>query len=163
MALRAFTTFVLLLAWSLGAHARDVGVSGLPLPRFVSLAADEVNLRTGPGFRFPIAWVFVREAMPVEVIGEFEDWRRVRDHDGAEGWVHKALLSGERTVLVTGAERTLHREPRDDSPLVARAEAGVQGHLRTCRDEWCEIVVTDIRGWVPRGHLWGVYGNEIDD
>ena len=163
MALRAFITFALLLTWSLGATARDVGISGLPLPRFVSLAADEVNLRTGPGFRYPIAWVFVREAMPVEVVGEFEDWRRVRDHDGAEGWVHKAMLSGERTILVTGGERTLHREPRDDSPLVARAEAGVQGQLRLCRADWCEVVLADHRGWMPRGHLWGVYGTEVAD
>ena len=163
MALRAFITFALLLIWSLGATARDVGIIGLPLPRFVSLAADEVNLRTGPGFRYPIAWVFVREAMPVEVVGEFEDWRRVRDHDGAEGWVHKAMLSGERTILVTGGERALRREPRDDSPLVARAEAGVQGQLRLCRADWCEVVLADHRGWMPRGHLWGVYGTEVAD
>ena len=157
MAFRAFIILAVLLVWLPAAQARELGASGLPLPRFVSLAADEVNLRTGPGFRFPIAWVFVREAMPVEVIGEFDDWRRVRDHDGAEGWVHKALLSGERTVLVTGGERGLHREPRGDAPLVARAEAGVQGELRLCRAEWCEVVLADIRGWMPRGHLWGVY------
>jgi len=163
MALRVFITVVLLLVWSPVANARDVGVSGLPLPRFVSLAAGEVNLRTGPGFRFPIAWVFVRRAMPVEVVGEFDDWRRVRDHDGADGWVHKAMLSGERTILVTGGERALHREPRDSSPLIARAEAGVQGRLRTCRADWCEVMLADLRGWMPRGHLWGVYGTEAVD
>ena len=163
MALRVFITIVLWLAWSSTASARDFGASGLPVPRFVSLAADEVNLRTGPGFRYPVAWVFVRAAMPVEVVGEFDDWRRVRDHDGAEGWVHKAMLSGERTILVIGGERSLHREPRDDSPLVARAEAGVQGRLRTCRADWCEVVLADYRGWMPRGHLWGVYSAELID
>ncbi len=163
MALRVFITFVFLLVWSPFANAREVGASGLPLPRFVSLAADEVNLRTGPGFRYPIAWVFVRQAMPVEVVGEFEDWRRVRDHDGADGWVHKAMLSGERTILVTGGERALRREPRDDSPLIARAEAGVQGRLKACRADWCEVVLADLRGWMPRGHLWGVYGADVND
>ena len=163
MALRVFITFVFLLTCLPGADARDVGASGLPLPRFVSLAADEVNLRTGPGFRFPIAWVFIRQSMPVEIVGEFDDWRRVRDHDGADGWVHKAMLSGDRTILVTGGERPLRREPRTDAPLVARAEAGVQGRLRSCRADWCEVVLADLRGWMPRGHLWGVYGTEAVD
>lgn len=157
MALRVFILFVFLLISAPIANAAELGASGLPLPRFVSLAADEVNLRTGPGFRFPIAWVFVREAMPVEVVDEFDDWRRVRDHDGAEGWVHRAMLSGDRTILVTGSERTLHREPRKDAPLVARAQPGVQGRLKGCRADWCEVVLADLRGWMPRGHLWGVY------
>ena len=122
-----------------------------------SLRAGEVNLRTGPGLRYPVAWVFVREALPVEVIGEFGDWRQVRDHDGAEGWVHRVLLSGRRSVLVTGGVRVLRREPRPESSTIARVEPGVQGWLNACRSEWCEIDLDGHRGWMPRDYLWGVY------
>ena len=140
--------------------AAEPGASGLPLPRFVSLSADRANLRTGPGFRYPIAWVFLRRAMPVEVVGEFEQWRRIRDRDGAEGWIHKALLSGRRTVTVIGGERGLRSDPHAASPLRARAEAGVQGRLLACRGDWCELRTGGVRGWMPRGHLWGVYAGE---
>ena len=150
----------LLAAVAAAAAAAEPGASGLPLPRFVSLSADRANLRTGPGFRYPIAWVFLRRAMPVEVVGEFEQWRRIRDRDGAEGWIHKALLSGRRTVTVIGGERGLRSDPHAASPLRARAEAGVQGRLLACRGDWCELRAGGVRGWIPRGHLWGVYAGE---
>ncbi len=140
--------------------ATEVGASGLPLPRFVSLAAGEVNARTGPGLRYPVSWVFVRRAMPVEVVAEFEQWRRVRDHEGVEGWVHRALLSGRRTVVVTGGKRTLYSGPSAATAPVARAEAGVQGRLRRCRGEWCDVAFSSMHGWMRRAHLWGVYGDE---
>ena len=131
-----------------------------PLPRFVSLAADEINLRTGPGRRYPVTWVFVREAMPVEVMAEFEQWRRVRDFEGAEGWVHQAMLSARRTVLVVGNGRVLHREPEAGAAPVARTEARVQGTLHGCRGNWCEVTLQGLRGWMRRSHLWGVYADE---
>ena len=134
--------------------------SGLPLPRFVSLGADEVNLRTGPGLRYPVAWVFVRKALPVEIVAEFEQWRRVRDFEGAEGWVHKAMLSGKRTVLVIGDGRTLRARPDPRSRALAHAEARVQGTLRACRDDWCEVTLQSIRGWMRRAYLWGIYPEE---
>ena len=151
---------LLLLLVPAPASAGEVGASGLPLPRFVSLAADKVNARTGPGLRYPVSWVFLRQAMPVEVVAEFEQWRRVRDHDGAEGWVHKVMLSGRRTVVVIGEEHTLHRGPSAAAAAVARAEAGVQGRLHRCRGEWCEVALSGVRGWMRRAHLWGVYVEE---
>ncbi len=138
-------------------------VSGLPLPRFVSLSADTVNLRTGPGRRYPIAWVFQRRSMPVEVVGEYLQWFRIRDHEGVEGWVHRALLSGKRTAMVTGDERSLHRLPHAAAPLAARAEPGVQGRLISCRAEWCEMEVAQVRGWIRRSHVWGIYPEEVID
>lgn len=144
--------------------AQSIGpTSGLPLPRFVSLAADEVNVRTGPGVRYPIAWVFVRAGMPVEITAEFGHWRKIRDLDGAEGWAHKSLLSGRRTALITGAVRTLYRKPDRRSAPVLRAEAGVQGALLGCREEWCELRIAGQRGWLARADLWGVYGSETFD
>lgn len=135
--------------------------SGLPLPRFVSLDADKVNVRTGPGVRYPIAWVFVRYHMPVEVTAEFELWRKIRDIDGAEGWAHKSLLSGRRWAIVTGEMRTLRRAPDDTAPPALFAEPGVQGRLLACRRERCQLEIQGLEGWLPRDHIWGVHPWEL--
>jgi SH3-like domain-containing protein len=107
-----------------------------------------------------VVWVFVRKALPVEIVAEFEQWRRVRDFEGAEGWVHKAMLSGKRTVLVIGDSRTLRARPDPKSRALARAETRVQGALRACRDDWCEVTLQSIRGWMRRAYLWGIYPEE---
>ena len=134
--------------------------TGLPLPRFASLRADEVNVRTGPGPRYPVEWVFVRRNMPVEIIAEFDTWRRIRDWQGTEGWAHKSMLSGSRTVMMQGEVRTLRREPTEDSPAVARAEAGVVGGLEACENGWCQVEINGFEGWLKLNEFWGVYPDE---
>jgi SH3-like domain-containing protein len=138
----------------------DKGESGLPIPRFVSLRADEVNLRTGPGVRYPVDWVMQRRGLPVEVVAEFEAWRKIRDQEGVEGWVNKAMLSGRRTILVTGDVRTLRRSRSADAPAVARMEPGVVARLVKCDESWCKVEVESYDGWLPRGELWGLYPGE---
>lgn len=151
------------LAGAAGAADVAVGPSGLPLPRFVSLAGEEVNLRTGPGVRYPVSWVFVRRGLPVLVTLEFEHWRKVRDRDGAEGWVHQSLLSGRRYAVVVGQVQTLRREPRRDAAPVLRAEPGVIGRLRACQMGWCELEIADITGWLPKTALFGALAGETFD
>ncbi len=144
--------------------------SGLPVPRFVTLKGDEVNVRAGPGRRYPINWVFLRQAMPVEVVAEFDTWRKIRDFEGTEGWVHQSLLSGRRGALVLGGElRDLRRNPDLAAPVVARAEPGVIGQLLRCPTDtapesgWCYLDIEGYRGWMPRDDLWGLYsGEEVD-
>ena len=148
-----------LLAAALTAGAA-FGDTGLPLPRFVSLRADEVNVRTGPGVRYPIDWVFVRKDMPVEIIGEYETWRQIRDFTGTSGWVHQSMLSGHRTIMISGDISELHKDASGQAPIVARSEPGVVGDLLTCAEDWCEVQVTGHRGWVERSKLWGVYPEE---
>ena len=131
-----------------------------PLPRFASLKADEVNVRTGPGTRYPIAWVFVRAGLPVEVIGEYQLWRRIVDVDGAQGWVHRGMLSDRRSAIVVGAARTFYRRPDADARVVLRAEPGVHGRLFGCHEGWCEMQIAGLKGWTRRDHLWGVYPAE---
>lgn len=137
--------------------------TGLPVPRFVSLRSSEVNLRSGPGVRYPVEWVFVRQSMPVEITAEFDTWRRIRDWEGSEGWVHQSMLSGRRAMVVAGEARALRRIPDTSAPPVARAEPGVIGWLHKCERDWCEVDVSGYRGWLKRSDMWGVYEHEKVD
>lgn len=139
------------------------GASGLPLPRFASLRSNEVNMRTGPGTRYPIEWVFGREGLPVEITAEYEIWRRVRDPEGAEGWVHKSALSGKRTAIIVGAVRELHQSGEAQSPAVAKLEVGVTGQLISCTREWCRLKFDGIKGYLRKSDFWGAYPNEMFD
>jgi SH3-like domain-containing protein len=136
------------------------GGSGLPLPRFVSLHATKVNVRTGPGVRYPVDWVFVRRGLPVQVVAEFENWRKVRDWQGTEGWVHQSMLSGRRTVVVTGEIRELRRKALDGAAVVARAEPGVIGRLLEQSGDWCRVEISGFKGWLRRDEVFGLDGGE---
>lgn len=136
------------------------GSSGLPLPRFASLHSDLVNLRTGPGTRYPIEWVYVREGLPVEITKEFDIWRRVRDWEGSEGWVHKSALSGKRTAIVTGGTHALYKDSSNTSEVVAKIEAGAIGRIESCEAAWCEIKFNSLKGYMPKTDFWGTYQDE---
>ena len=137
--------------------------TGLPLPRFVSLRSGKVNLRTGPGARYPVEWVLVYRHMPIEIIAEFDTWRRIRDWQGTEGWAHKSMLSGRRTIMIQGDVRTLRREATEDSPAVARAEPGVVGNILGCPEAslWCRVEVGGFTGWLRKLEFWGAYKGEV--
>ena len=149
-----------LLAAPLDAFAQSGRTTGLPLPRFVSLGADEVNLRFGPGEGYPIAWILTREGLPVEIVEEFDTWRKVRLHDGDLGWIHASLLSSRRTVLVADEVRALRQTPDREARIVLRAEPGVIGRLLDCDGSWCRIEIEGRRGWLQRAELWGVLPDE---
>jgi len=137
-------------------------VTGLPLPRFVALRADEVYMRIGPGKRYPIEWVYRRRDLPVEIEREFEEWRLVRDQENTKGWVHQATLAPRRTGIVIGGERVLRRDAKDDAAPVARLKPGVIVRLRTCEaaSDWCQTQVQDYRGWMKRSEVWGTLPGE---
>jgi SH3-like domain-containing protein len=139
---------------------------GLPLPRFVSLRADSVNLRVGPNARYPIEWIYTRRDLPVEIIAEFDTWRRIKDPAGTEGWVHSSMLSGRRTAVVTGEIRPLLRtmEKADvKADLVANLEPGVVVVVERCPQGAvaCRVEVGGLEGWLSRDALWGVYPSEV--
>lgn len=142
----------------------DVGcVTNLPLPRYVSLKGNEGNARRGPGLTHRIDWVFTRAGMPLKITAEFENWRRVEDHEGAGGWVHFSLLSGVRSVLVTLDMAEFRAEPSDESTVVAQAELGVIGRLQACTIDWCRVALDGQRGWVRKTAIWGVKADEQID
>jgi SH3-like domain-containing protein len=139
-------------------------VSGLPVPRFVSLKADRVNVRSGPNKDQEVRWVYTRAGMPVEVTAEFENWRRIRDWEGAEGWVYHSLLSGKRTAVVVPKSKDelvpLYESPEFEATEAARLQSGVLGQLKSCNGSWCEFAGKNFSGWIQQERLWGAYPNE---
>ena len=138
--------------------------SGLPVPRFVSLKADRVNVRQGPNKDQDVRWVYTRAGMPVEITAEFENWRRIRDWEGAEGWVYHSLLSGRRSAIVVPTLKEepvpLYDAPDPEAPVVARLEAGVLGSLKSCSGTWCRFEGKGFEGYIRQERLWGAYPNE---
>jgi SH3-like domain-containing protein len=139
-------------------------VSGLPIPRFVSLKPSDTPMREGPSKDHRIRWVFKREGMPVEIIAEFENWRRVRDSEGDDGWVYHARLSGRRTAQISPKLKlenvTLHARDSESAPVVARLQPGVIGAVEQCTGRWCRITGEGFDGWTQQERLWGVYPGE---
>jgi SH3-like domain-containing protein len=141
------------------APARAEDNKQLPVPRFVALDANLVNLRAGPGKEYPILWVYQRKGLPVEIIQEFDTWRRIRDREGTIGWVQANLLSGKRTVQIIDEERTLSSEPGGGNP-VAHVAPGVIGRLLKCEGSACRLDIQGYKGWLPRSDFWGTYPDE---
>ena len=138
--------------------------SGLPIPRFVTLASEKVFVRTGPALRYPIKWVYQRSNMPVEIIQEFDTWRKIRDMDGDDGWIHQSLLSGNRSVIVKGeANLAVRKEARDGSRTLAYLEPNVVAAVENCKGAWCEIESEGYNGYAERKFLWGIYDSEDFD
>lgn len=139
--------------------------TGLPVPRFVSLKSDDVNVRRGPGQDYDVVFTFVRERLPVEIIEEFDNWRKIRDSEGAQGWVFHSLLSGERTALVapweTDAQSPARERPEAEARIVAYLLPNVIANVRECDGTWCQVSGTGFSGWVEQERLWGVYPDEI--
>ena len=156
--------------------AKESGTStGLPIPRFVILKSNETNLRKGPNVRFPIVQTYKRKGYPMEVVAEFENWRKLRDRDGMEGWVHENLITGTRNVVIidhkykgtsfnykiNDNELILFRYPDETSYPISRAEFGAIGKLKKCQKEWCRIKFDEVTAWALKSNLWGVYPDEI--
>ncbi len=139
-------------------------VSGLPVPRFVSLKPSDTPMREGPSKDHRIKWVFKKEGVPVEIIAEFENWRRVRDSEGDDGWVFHSRLSGRRTAQINPklkqADIPLYARDSDSTQVVARLQPGVIGSVEQCSGKWCRLVGDGFDGWLQQERLWGVYPGE---
>lgn len=147
------------------AQGTTTGASGLPVPRFVSLKSDRVNVRLGPSREHDIAWTFVQSGLPVEIIQEFENWRRIRDWEGKQGWVFHSLLSGRRTALVTPWEKNnrtpLRVRSKSDADIVAELEPFVLANVGECAGGWCRVSGEHFNGWLDQTRLFGVYPDEL--
>lgn len=146
--------------------------SGLKLPRFVSTHSKPINIRVGPGKKYDIAWVFVKSGVPIEVINEFDTWRKIRDSKGAEGWVHQTLLSNKRTGLidVSSEEQVfLYAKPMEKSDVLAKIGTAYPLVIKQCDGNWCEITIqyendrkkqVSLNGYVRQSTIWGAYEQE---
>jgi SH3-like domain-containing protein len=142
---------------------QKIGDSGLPVPRFVSLTADKVYLRTGPGKRYPIKKVYQANRYPLEVVGEYDHWRQIRDIDDTTGWIHVSLLTGYRSFLATGDPVRVYDDPDASGNLILKLEQGVWGRITQCRANFCELSVQEFNGWANKSDIWGVYPGETFD
>lgn len=150
------------------AQGSTKGASGLPLPRFVSLKSRRVNIRIGPSVDYAVSWMYTKEGLPMEIIQEYENWRRVRDAEGTEGWVNQALLSGDRTAIAAPWMRgkgkdvfvNMRREAQNSSSVVAKLEPGVIIKIKECTGDWCRAQAGGAEGWVSQGEIWGAYPGE---
>ena len=152
------------LGLSVRANAAE-SFSGYEVPRFVTLKASRVNARQGPSKEYPIEWQYRLRGLPVEVIAETEEWRQIRDWDGGVGWIHHTLLSGSRTLFVTGdgtgRKVPMHEDPKADALVNALAEPGALGEALECKPDWCLLDGGDYNGWVHKSMVWGIYAHEV--
>jgi SH3-like domain-containing protein len=138
--------------------------TAFPLPRFVSLSSDEVFVRSGPGSRYPVKYVYRKKGLPVEVILEYEVWRKIKDFEGETGWVHQSLISGKRTGMVKDGENvSLLQKPKDSARKAAVLQPRVIIGLESCKDEWCKVSASGYKGFLKRESVWGVYEKETLD
>lgn len=154
----------LLLSAPATAQETTGSVSGLPIPRFVSLKPSDTPMREGPSKDHRIKWLFKKEGTPVEIIAEFDNWRRVRDSEGDDGWVYHSRLSGRRTAQINPKSKepnlALYGRDSDAAPVVARLQPGVIGSVEQCTGRWCRLSGDGFEGWIQQERLWGVYPGE---
>ncbi|MEM7215797.1 MAG: SH3 domain-containing protein [Pseudomonadota bacterium] len=150
------------------AQSTNIGKSGFPIPRFVSLKSKRVNMRIGPGKQFKVVWLYLKQGLPIEIIQEYDNWRKVRDPEGNEGWILHSLLSGKRTIIVNPGERDktrgtveLFNSTSAQSGFAARVEPGVVADVKECDKQWCLVSADGTNGYLEKKYLWGVYPDEL--
>jgi len=163
-----FCTSAVIYTSQVQAQSSQGSGTGLPVPRFVSLKSAKVNMRIGPGKQFQVVWRYVKKGLPVEIIQEYDNWRKVRDPEGDEGWILHSLLSGKRTIIVNPGDKgnadaiaPLYANPAPEERQIARIEPGVVAQVLACQKEWCQISTDSAEGYVEKKLLWGVYPDEL--
>jgi SH3-like domain-containing protein len=119
-------------------------------------------MREGPTYGHPILWVYRRKGLPVEIIGQYDVWRRVRDSEGTTGWIHSSMIAETRTVLVTAKSPVvIRREDDSHARILALAQRGVVAKLLACSKNACEVDADGTEGWIDKKNIWGVKTGEV--
>ena len=160
--LKFFLYFGIFFLANLNAHAQNIGeVTGFNVPRFVSLKSEDINLRIGSSINYPILLKYITEDFPVEIIDEYQNWRKIKDIDNNQGWIHKTLIKGERYAII-------NVEFPFNAKIFTKPDGKILGEIgnlnivkiNTCLDRWCNIKLKKNKGWIHKNNLWGVYENE---
>lgn len=162
----ALIGFIMAISSAFAQALPDEGESGLSLPRFVSLRSNHINARSGPGARYPIEWVYMQKMAPVQIVAEFELWRKIKDWQGSESWMHKSMLTGKRTVkVITPGENNIYDKADYQSDIIAKVEDEVVGEVVKCPSgsSFCLIKFDSIEGWMPKSNLFGIFSDEVID
>lgn len=155
---------IALLAASVAHAAPEPSIlnpSGMPVPRYVALKFDEINMRVGPGERYPIKYVYRRAKLPVKIVEEFAHWRKITDFEGTSGWVRKSALDGKRTAMIIGKAQNLYDDPKADARVVMKAAPKVIGTVVECEPDWCRLEIEGRKGWIRKVDMWGVDREEV--
>jgi len=152
---------VAFFATTLSSASEAPGVVEMERPRFVSLRSDLVNMREGPSTAHSVKWIYHREGLPLQVLAEYDVWRRVRDQDGEIGWIHVSLLANERGAIVIGnGYARVRADESEDAPIIAQVAPGVVGRVESCGPSSCRLDFSELEGWIERTRIWGVYADE---
>ncbi|PKP89001.1 MAG: hypothetical protein CVT78_02340 [Alphaproteobacteria bacterium HGW-Alphaproteobacteria-17] len=146
---------IALIAISIAVVGPAMAQSDPKLPYWASISVDEARMRKGPSPDVPVIWEYRRKDLPVKVVGRHENWRKIEDPDGTQGWMAARLLSRTRTAIVTGEIRPMREQPDPAAPVAYRAEPGVVGRITECSAGWCRFDVKGRRGWIQTDHIWG--------
>lgn len=163
MNLRLIICLAFLALFTFAVENKSAAEEALVVPRFAALRTNEVNLRTGPGVKYPIDWVYLKKDLPVEIIQDFENWRMIKDFEGTKGWVHRSGVTGKRFAIVVNDNVNLKKVPQDNAEVIAILRAKVMVKIKSCpkRYAFCKVEVNDqYDGWLRKNDLWGVYPNE---
>lgn len=159
----ALSLAVFLISHPAFCETTDKSENGLALPRMVSLRSNNINGRSGPDTKYPIEWIYQQKGAPVEIINEFGLWRKIKDWEGSQSWVHKSMLTDRRFVRVMAlGENNIYNKANYQSKVIAKVEDGVIGRVKKCdKDEdFCLIKFETIEGWLPKNILFGIYKDE---
>ena len=159
--MRKYISILVLLICS-NLYANKGPVTNLDMPRFVSLKSNDVNLRVGPSVNYPIELKYTQNNLPVEIIDEFDVWRKIKDSENNIGWLHKSLIKGERYIL-TGYknEKEINLYNRPNGKIIGIIKKNNILDLKMCIINWCKVSQNKIKGWLLKKNVWGVYDFEI--
>ena len=154
-----FVVLYLLIAQNL--YGAKGSVTSLDIPRFVSLKSNDVNLRVGPSVNYPIEIKYLQKNLPVEIIDEFDVWRKIKDYQNNIGWLHKSLVKGDRFILTgVGLKNSVNVYNRPNGKLIGIIEKNNILSLSSCLVNWCSVYNNEIKGWLTKDNIWGVYKEE---
>ena len=154
--------FISIIIFSQVSNA-DIGKeTGLEIPRYVSLKSNDANIRVGPSKNYPIEIKFIKKNYPLKVLEEYEDWRKVEDFKMNIGWIHKSLISGNRTgIVLSKNNKNIELLNTLGGSVVGEIGQGNIVYLKKCKIDWCYVAVKNFKGWMNKKYIWGVKKNEI--